>query len=279
MNIDHIRNYNQKMLALISTLVVILLLIAVVSATYISYTEYSRYQMYEEEESGILSEEKIQELQKEEKREQLISYQLPRLVDTINQIYIVPISHKSLEYAESYQEDGVLGLVSMEYKPSQSDRRYSRRHYGKFNNIVLYDYKSGKTEKLFDERLNFENIHIEYFEDDILLVVQAAHMDTYKDQVINLEDLKSLYIYSLSQRKLKLIREKNIDVADYRFVSSSKDFHVTLGTDRNGDGYFDDYREPATFMKYDYENEALIQVISKDLELELQAKLDGRIIE
>ena len=91
MKIEKIKNYNQKLLAVLGTIGGIFLVVALVSFISIVIQEHRRYD-YEEPETGILSEEKIEKLQKENKREQVISYETPILIDTLNSKYIIPTS-------------------------------------------------------------------------------------------------------------------------------------------------------------------------------------------
>jgi hypothetical protein len=63
--------------------------------------------------------------------------------------------------------------------------------------------KNEETDKSFDERVNFSKINTEYFSDDILLLFKVAKKNTHKDGVINLLDFKSLYIYSINEKKIK----------------------------------------------------------------------------
>lgn len=157
MKIEKIKNYNQKVLAVLGTIGVIFLTIALLSFITFSILDLKRYQD-DPIETGILSDEKIEGLQKENKREQVISYQTPKLIDTLNQVYIIPVSHKFLHEPEEI-DTKILGLLNTSngYE-SNSDKRYSRSYYGDFNNIIVYNQKSENTKKLFDKRVNFDDI-------------------------------------------------------------------------------------------------------------------------
>ncbi len=265
MNIDKIKNYNQKLLAILGTIVVLMAIIGLISiSTFFIIDISSRYS----QDDGILSDEKIEELQRENKRQQLISYEIPRLVDTLNLVYMIPVSHKTLDNTESTNKK-VLGL----YK--SSEKRYSRHHYGDFNNLLIYDYKTQTTNKLFSERINFENIHTEYFKDDILILFSASTKDTFKDGIINQEDYRSLFIYSLSDKKLRRIELDKADVSNINFVENSKDLLIQFGIDHNENGKFEQYLEPSIIKKYDYKNEKLIDIVDQEMSTELQMKLEG----
>ncbi|MCK5855902.1 MAG: hypothetical protein KAG64_00335 [Bacteroidales bacterium] len=275
MNIEKIKNYNQKLLAVLGSIVVLFVIVGLILITFFAITEISRSLRYNNQNDGILSDEKIEELQQENKRQQLISYEIPRLVDTLNLVYIIPVSHKALNGAEFINEE-VMGLLDMSSDLDyEIDKRYSRQYYGDFNNLLIYDYKNSTIEKLFNSRVNFGNIQTEYFDDDILILFRAATTDTYKDGVVNQLDYKTLYLYSLKDKKLREIKFENADVYQMDFVENRKDLLIKIGIDHNKDGKFDEYTEPSLIKKYDFKSGELINIVSEEIDRELQMKLEG----
>jgi hypothetical protein len=274
MKIEKVKNYNQKLLAVLGTIGGIFLVVALVSFIFIAIQESRRYD-YNEPETGILSEEKIEELQKENKRKQVISYESPILIDTLNLNYIIPVSHKTLNETED-----ITGLLNA-FTSSDSeilkkkDVRYSRRFYGIFNNVILYDGKKGTNSKLFNSRLNFEKIETEYFKNEILLLIKASGKDTFKDGVINLKDFSSLYIYSLKEGKMRRIEIPGMDVFHFNFIEKTKDLIIVFGIDKNKDGFYESYNEPKIIKRYDFKNEKLIDIVDTKINSELQKLLEG----
>lgn len=227
----NIQNYNQKLLAVLGTLGAVFLIVALVGLTSNLIMEHYRYD-HNDLETGILSDEKIEELQKEHKREQVISYENLVLVDTLNLVYMVPVSHKTLDEKESI--NGILNTFTSSDNYEPMDHRYSNGMYGVYNNVILYNQKEETSKKTIqqEKRLNFNKINTEYFENEILLVIKASEKDTYKDGVINLEDLKSLYIYSFRLNKMVKVGIDGMDVRDYKFLNSSKDIVIEFGIDK-----------------------------------------------
>lgn len=264
-----IEKYNQRLLAVLGTVGVIFLIVALIAFISITIMEHRRFN--DDNETGILSDEKIEELQKENKREQVISYETPKLIDTLNSIYIIPVSHKTLN--EQEEINGLLNMASSSYK--QVDSRYSSQYYGAFNNLIIYNSKDGTSKKLFDKRVNFNQIKTEYFEDDILLLMSVSEKDTYKDGVINLMDYKALYIYSLKKKELKKIGIKGMDVFNYKFLYQKKDLTILFGIDKNNDGQFQEYNEPTLIKKYDFDSGELIDIVNEQINSELQKTLEG----
>tara|TARA_B110000114_G_C14977992_1_gene351280 strand:- start:56 stop:895 length:840 start_codon:yes stop_codon:yes gene_type:complete len=276
MKIEKIKNYNQKLLAILGTIGGIFLVVALVSFISIVIQEHRRYD-YNEPETGILSEEKIEKLQKENKREQVISYETPILIDTLSLKYIIPVSHKTLDEKEEIDGLGLLngftGSESEEY--IKKDERYSRRFYGEFNNVIVFDSNKGTNNKLFDSRINFDKIKTEYFKNEILILIKASEKDTFKDGVINLKDFSSLYIYSFNEKKMRKIGIEGMDVSNFKFINNSKDLIIEFGIDKNKDGSFESYNEPTIIKKYDFKNDKLIEIIDSKINSELQRTLEG----
>lgn len=276
MKIEKIKNYNQKILAVLATIGVIFLTVALISMISISIQEHRRFNDYDEVETGILSEEKIEQLQKENKREQVISFETPKLIDTLNSVYVIPVSHKNLNEKEDIDALGLLNSYSgPDSGYDQIDDRYSSRVYGAFNNLIIYDQKSEKNNKLFDQRVNFKNFDVEYFSDDILLIFKVAEKDTYRDGVINLLDFKSLYVYSFNEKKLKKIESQKMDVFSYKFLNNSKDLIIRFGIDKNNDGKYENHNEPTIIKKYSFETERLTDIILEKTSSDLQKMLEG----
>lgn len=277
MKIEKVKNYNQKLLAILGTIGGVFLVVALVSFISIVIQEHRRFD-YNEPETGILSEEKIEKLQKENKREQVISYETPILLDTLNSKYIIPVSHKTLDEEEDIS--GLLGLTngftgseSKEYV--KKDERYSRKYYGEYNNIIVFDESKSTNIKLFKNRINFNEIKSEFFKNEILIIINASEKDTFKDGVINLRDLSSLYIYSLKEMKMRKIGIKGMDVFSYKFINGSKNLIIEFGIDKNKNGAFEDYNEPIILRKYDFKSQRLIEIIDEKINSELQKKLEG----
>lgn len=273
MNITKIKNYNQKIFAILGTVIVLIAIIGLVLITIFAIEEIGRSHRYNNQDDGILSDERIEELQKENKRKQLISYETPKLVDSLNMVYIIPVSHKTLKISEDIEEQA---LCLMEPSGSyKTNNRYSNQYYGNYNNLLIYDYKKNDITKLFSDRVNFENIQTIYYEDDILVFFKASTKDTYRDGVINQLDFRSLFIYSLGNKNTQEIKLENADVRELNFVGDSKNLIIRFGIDHNGDGKFDRYSEPSLIKKYNYKSHELVDIISDSLNIELQHKLEG----
>jgi hypothetical protein len=266
-----LKNYNQLLLALLGTIGVLLLISLLFSNVANQIQRYS----YEVRETGILSGDKVKDLQSQNKRQQVISYESPKLIDTLNSVYIIPVSHKFLNKPEEISSE-YEALMSMENDfDSETDKRYSRAYFGDFNNVIIYNQKTEKTEKLFSKRVNFDEIKTEYFPDDVLLILKIADRDTNKDGVINLIDYTSLFIYSLNEKRLKKIEFDGMDVFNYEFVNMTKDLIIRFGIDKDNNGGYDSDKEPTILKKYDFKTEKVTDIVNDSISFELQQILEG----
>ncbi len=139
-----IEKYNQRIVAVLGTVGVIFLIVALIAFISVTITEHRRFNDNDIE-TGILSDEKIEELQKENKREQVISFRQPRLIDTLNSTYIIPVSHKTLDEQEDI--NGLLNAYSGSSGYEPSDSRYSSGTYGNYNNVIVYKPKTENSKK------------------------------------------------------------------------------------------------------------------------------------
>lgn len=271
MNINKIKNYNQKLLAILGTLIVLLAIVGLISASYFIIAEIRRDIRYNAQEDGIIAGEELEKLQNEKLRKQVVSYDFPKLVDTVNMKYIIPVSHSSLENPEA-----ILGLLNMNSSEViDIDSRYSKEYYGAFNNLLVYNFMKNEVHKILKDRVNFENFKIEYFDDDILILFLAADMDTYEDGVINLKDYKSLYLYSFKDNKVRRVFANNSDIHYFKLVDDRKDLILQIGIDKNDNGTYEGYKEPSKLMLYTYKTEEMTDIVDKDIHDILQKTLEG----
>ena len=207
-------------------------------------------------------------------RKQIVSFNYAQLVDTLNLVYFIPVSHKTLNKPEDIDSE-ILGLLDADIEKSSYDSRYSKQYYGSFNNLLIYDYKSNDIHKLFDSRINFKRIDTEHFKDDILILFNATEQDTFKDGVINSKDLSALYVYSINEKKIQKIHKEGSTVSGYEFIENSKNLIVTFGHDHDKNGSFNEYKAPSFLEVFDYESKKLSEIIDINTISELQKTLEG----
>lgn len=276
MNIERIKNYNQKMLAAFITIAVAAAGIGLITLIVFIISELIPNRAPST--NTLLSDEKIEELKKDSLRQQIISFGTPILVDTVRLKYIIPVNVKTLNEPENLNE-GVLGLMET-FDESDFSRaktyKARRTHFGDFNNLVVYDYKNNTSLKISNTRFIGSDLTYDYFDDEIIVTFLGAEKDSNKDNIVNMIDFKSLYIFSLNNYQLKRIGVNNSTVESFKYIENEKSILITFGYDRNKDNQYYSSIEPTFVMKYDYTKELLTPIIPKELENEIQNIIDKK---
>jgi hypothetical protein len=278
MKIEKIKNFNQIILAIAGILGLILLLIIIImslSDLFRSLGSDRRSTIT----NSLISEESAEMLKQENQRLQIISYEEPKLIDTINVIYIIPVSVSTLDKPETVVE-GIegSGLMSMmDTYGSMRKKGYYEENYfeGLFANIVVYKPVVNKTTLLFNERIMLNRLRTYNYKDDILLVFFSAEKDTNKDGLINFKDDTNLCIYSLKTEKMHRIAEGTNSIADYQFIENSKDLLIEFSLSQYNDVKFKSYK-PRKIMKYEFDTEKLSEVVPAQIQQQMQNLVEGK---
>lgn len=272
MNIDKIKNYNQKMLALICSLGVIVLSFIVIFLV----GELWPNSDYPEEPQEVIANEKTEESNEVNLRTQIISYETPWLIDSLKLVYVVPVTIQTLNKPEDAL--GVLELLDAgnSLKFSKGGYYSSKTFRGKYANLILYDAKESKTVSLFKERIIIGNIETLYFEDDILLVFFGATKDTNKNGIIDLDDLRALYVYSLNTGVMRRISDGENFPLRYQFMENSKNVFVDFELGNYKVNQFKSANLPQKVMRYDFDSQKLSNVIPESINKEMQKLVEGK---
>lgn len=272
MNIDKIKNYNQKMLAVICTLGVLILFFFLALLVKDFWPSRDSYNAPE----GLISDEKTEVLNQENLRKQVISYDSPWLIDTLKSIYIVPVAIQTLNKPEDVS--GLLGLMDVSSSARFSKGGYysSKTFRGKYANLILYDAEKTKATSLFQERIIIGNIETLYFEDDILLVFFGASKDTDKSGLIDLDDLRTLYVYSLHTGVTRKIADGDNSPVRYKFMENSKNMLVDFELGNYKANQFRSENLPQKVMRYDFDTQKLSNIIPEGIDKEMQKLVEGK---
>jgi len=279
MKIEKIKNFNQIILAIVGILGIILLIIGISQEFRFGPSKNTDIT---DMKNSMISDEKIEMLNQENQRLQMVSYELPKLVDTLNTIYIIPVSVSTFDKPETVVEtadDGNMALLES-YNSSpphlRSSISYPKNYiYGLFTNIIVYQPIANKTTLLFNERIMLGELLTYDFTDDILLVFYISEKDTNKDGFINLDDDKYLCIYSLKTGKMRRITDGTNSVANYQFIENSKDLLVEFSLSQYSNVKFKSNR-PRKIMKYEFESDKLSEVVPIQIQQKIQNLVEGK---
>jgi hypothetical protein len=280
MKIEKIRNFNQVILAIAGIFGLILLIIFIIMFASDLFQSWNFGSCRNKTiTNSLISDEKVETLNQENLRLQIISYETPKLIDTINIIYIIPISVSTLDRPETVVEaggsDGLMALMDT-YDSIRRKGYYAENYFeGLFANLIVYKPIANKTILLFNERIMLSGLRTYDFKDDILLIFFTAEKDTNKDGLINFNDDKNLCIYSLKTEKLRRVAEGTNSITDYQFIENSKDLLIEFSLSQYNDVKFKSYK-PRKIMKYEFETDQLTEVVPVQIQQQMQNLVEGK---
>jgi len=197
--IDKIKSYNQIILAIGSTLLLLFTLTIGIIGLMDIWNDYRNNEVYQD---GILASETTTSLLTDSLRKQLISVNSLALVDSASQTYLLPIKQANLKEGESVND--VLGLIN-----TYNGNDYSYLETGAaFNNLVLYESLGNKSKILFNERISINEYRIIQRLTETYLLIIGTNEDSNQDNYINGGDLQSLFIYELKAKQLTKMAAK-----------------------------------------------------------------------
>ncbi|MDR3093308.1 MAG: hypothetical protein LBU62_01530 [Bacteroidales bacterium] len=278
MNIEKVKTYNQKLLAVLGTLAAVFLVVCMLVTLVVFIMECMPNQSGRGD--GLLSDDKVEilnqdNLRQQNLRQQIVSYNLPQLVDTVNSIYVITTGLQTLDKSERV---GKLNFSSGSHE------------YSSLNgvNLLIFDAQTGEVQPLFSQRVLIQDFEPYYFKDDILLFFHYVDSDTDKDGMINFGDYENLGIYSLKTKFLHKIAFEKSTILDCSFLvdtgktvskalfTKNLNMLVTFGVDRNEDGHYQRNNEPSVIKRYDFQTHTLTDIIPQDIQNELQRLVEGK---
>ncbi len=272
MNIEKIKEFNQKILAIFGSLAILLIAILIIWLLSSLFHDFSSRR---DSVTEIVSNEKASENYEKNIRTHQVSFEDFKLVDSVNLIYIIPVSQTALELAEyvdkkNKSKDGTMGLLNMY---SDFDNFYY--DYYSYNNLLIYDSRDASIQKLFETRISINKINLEKIGNKFYILLAATDRDTNKDGILDKNDFKTLYIYGTINKKLIGIESENTDFVNYEIIKGKNVLVIKYGLDKNKNGYYG-WDEPMIMKVYNIDKDTLSELIEPELISDLQNTLDGK---
>lgn len=243
----------------------------------------------------IASVERAQELAREGKRAQIITFgdnvfPLPeRAVEGTRpspHLFAVPIGQITLAEPQDFASTRSSSEGKYAYSargnwgmPGNED---SLTVTGRFNNIVIYDKTNGSLKRIFDKRIAISTFKLMNRTTRRALVLTASSEDSDRDGAVDDSDIQQLYVYTFDDGQLHQVTGLDgsagmaVDVHDVDYLMVS----TTLDTDGDGTTASRAYSggagpEPQRLYRVDLHTFAATPVLDQKLVDELQATLDG----
>jgi len=272
---DKLTKYNQKLLAILGTLLVVALTIILLGAgIFFIIDQVEDAKRNHARDNALVLENATQTNDSTENqpviRKQEISFDSPRLIDTLKALYLVPISQVNLKNPELIESN-----EDMEPSPSYSGRKFAYHRYsGLYNNILVYHHKENSKVAVFDRKISIHAFENWVVSNRHYLFIEGVTNDSNKDKKLNHEDLQSFFIYDIEDHKLQEIQIDGYGLVDYYVIHESEDIILRFGKDKDQNGELDEYQEPIVLKRYNISSASITDFIDKDLLKKMQQLID-----
>jgi len=245
---DKLQRYNQRILAILGSLAILLLIFIcgfILVQTLDVFGRNSGYAINQELMVEASTDKDGNKLRKKE-----ISFLSPQRIDSINELYLIPVSLINLEIPEIIEVDGDGSFGILDRGSIFSKRTYYRNYNGNFVNFILYNQKVNFQEVIFDFKLFIEAYGAYHIDGNNYLFFKAVISDSNQDGLLNENDLSSFYCYDVQTKSTTKIHYPNMGLISYELLSSSKDVILKFGMDKNKNGQINKYDEPKRLFIY-----------------------------
>ena len=269
---DKLQKYNQRLLAVLGTIAVVALVLLVLIMGGVMINEVMRsFQFNDQTDNGlILANDSTETKENAEEfiRKQELTLGTPRLIDTLNAIYLIPVSQVNLKDPEYVRADKVQGLLE-----SSSSKRYWS-YSGYFNNVILYDQKAQSKTAVFEEKILIAQFQHREINDQLFLFIQGVTEDSNGNQKLDGTDLKSFYTYNIRTQELSTYEFVGFGLDNYYVTHNSGEVMVRFTKDKDGDGEIDQYREPTIIKSLNLKTGEMTDLVNDQMMKKLQQLID-----
>jgi hypothetical protein len=269
MNMDKLTRYNQKLLAIIGTSIIVtavVLLLIGLGGLIISLIDFN-----DSDDHGLrVQNQKMNQNDSTEiVRTQEITFSSPVQLDTSQAKYIIPVGQVNLENEEKIRLESGGG-----FKFSGSSYRY-QSYYGLFNNFIYYDHRLNFSKKIFNERIAITHWAFLKKESIEVLLFKGTTTDDNSDNQMDNDDYQSLFVYFISDDELKQYKFDNQTVLEFEPMNKTEFVAVQLGIDKDNDFDFERIKEPKDLVTLNLFTREIHEIVPKEMKEEIQNTIDG----
>ena len=269
--------YNKKLLAIIGTILlvipIVVLIISLVVGAIVLISEMGRDRETQEVMTVNSEETTTEGGTKPIIRRHEISMEQGQLIDSASATYLIPVGHVRLENEEVLNQNKVTKVIDLNNSGSYGSKVYRGYGSGFYNNILLFKGKTDVTKVLFEQKTIIDDYLAFYFSGQLRVFMLAVQKDSNKDKSLTTTDLKSLYVYGVTDQKMREISKDGYGVLQYQVVQDQNKLMMVMVKDKNSNGEID-YNDPKELFVYHFENEELVPIAGKDQSALMQGMLD-----
>lgn len=276
---EKLKKYNQKLLAIIGSIAVLILFFSLCMITYEFARKIGRNWDYQ---TNVQTVNNIEETEEGKIRKQSVSFGDLVLIDSLTKTHLIPIGLKTLKDAEYLEEEEGMYAFMDATESSYEDYSYKkiRKGYsesGDFNNIVIYKQLTDSLFNIFNNKVCISKFEVIQIDNNKYIVLKVSSTDTNKDGKLDSDDFNSCFIYDLQELSLNAIEFKNMMYSSYDLIFDEEKIALYFYEDKDGNMELDYYSEPRKTYIYDLISKKHEILINSELENKLQKIVDGKI--
>jgi hypothetical protein len=265
---DKLTRYNQKLLAIIGTMLLIATagaLLIGIGAFIVSIIEFN------DTEVGIkVNDHTLADIDSTSyTRYQEICYDSPVQVDSAQALFIIPVGQINRETRQKYNSE--------DYRIAKSSaNEFYGFKFSLYNNFVLYDNISKESKNIFDELVAISRWQvIEKDKSNYALAFIGANTDSNSDKKIDRQDFQIIYIYYLSDRKLMKYSFQGKTVTELMPMRDTDLISIMLGVDSDNNLKYSPESEPNEIVTLNLETRNISEIVPTKLKFKIQSLIDG----
>ncbi len=263
-----LQRYNQKLLAIIGTVLLLFALFGVIAGIVVVIIEaFDKPSTPDGIQVNIndSSHNRPADLIRHQ-----ISFKEPIQLDTAEAIYLSPVGQVKISEDEKSRNSSFWGSGSS----YESGKYKFNSYYGFYNNFVLNDFSKNTSHQIFKEKVVISHwAHVKIKEEDILLF-RGVSSDQNNDHLLNDEDYQSLYVYDINKDGLQKFHFDNQTVLSFEPLKKTDFVMVKVGEDINGDKVYFSNSEPQKTLILNVHTKKLEELIPDTMKESIQKLIE-----
>ena len=274
-----LKDFNQIIFALAGIGIALMLLIGGIIWVASLASDLFPDSKYKRPGNQILSDKELSKLPDDSLRTQILTFREPIQIDTIRNIYIIPVSQKETKQ----KERTFFGSGSDSYSSSQGSDytsyyySYSYRSYGRANNLIYYDPVNDIKRPIFDRRVAINRWEVAQADSSVHVLMYCTTTDTDSDGVYSDDDIEVLFAFTTDNTELRKLEIPQHTIIDAKLERPTNDLIIEVGFDRDNNGKYEYRTEPKLLKKCDSEFSTVKDLVDKSMMAELQDLFDGKV--
>jgi hypothetical protein len=267
---DKLSKYNQKLLAIIGTIILagfgLLILIGAGVLVFELSRDYDNQRIRDNTLTIELKSDSVTEFNNKV-RNQEVTFETLRLIDSLNSIYVIPISQVNLMDSEGINE-------ILDFNESRKIRYGRNRYTGTYNNIIVYHQKKRRNTLVFNDKINVSSFQDYVIKGIQYLLIEGAKIDSNKDKKLNNTDLKSFFSYNILSGELNEFTFKDMGLVDYYVTYDSDEIILRYAKDKDINGEINEYQEPIYAKKLTLSDYKIYDLVDQKMVDKIQNLID-----